>query len=71
MFRIILSFVLTIFLFAGLLGTAAIMFESSNKNDKNVMALVSEKKDTRPSIKEIEFVTASNNYPFTYPESVK
>jgi hypothetical protein len=66
MFRVILSFILTLFLFAGLIGTADIMFNGNVKiNNQNVIAQVSEKKDTRLSIKEIETVTATNNYPFT------
>ena len=65
MFRVILSFVLTVFLFASLIGTANFMFKSKNVNTTNVIAQVSEKKDTRLSIKEIESVTASSNFQFT------
>jgi len=65
MFRVILSFVLTVFLFASLIGTANFMFKSKNVNTQNVIAQVSEKKDTRLSIKEIESVTASSNFQFT------
>lgn len=65
MFRIILSFVLTLFLFAGLIGTANFMFNSTKLIDNDMIAQVSEKKDTRLSIKEIESVTASDNYRFT------
>jgi len=65
MFRVILSFVLTVFLFASLIGTANFMFKSENVNTTNVIAQVSEKKDTRLSIKEIESVTASSNFQFT------
>jgi hypothetical protein len=71
MFRVILSFILTLFLFAGLIGTANIMFSSSNINDKNVIAQVSEKKDNRLSIREIESVTATDNYRFTYSNSLR
>ena len=65
MFRVILSLVLTVFLFASLIGTANFMFKSKNVNTQNVIAQVSEKKDTRLSIKEIESVTASSNFQFT------
>jgi len=65
MFRILISFVLTVFLFAGILGTANYMFNSSNLGDQNVIAQLSEKKDTRLSIKEIEFISSSTNFPFT------
>ncbi len=71
MFRVILSFVLTIFLFAGILGTASVMFETTDNNNKNVTALISEKKDKRLSIKEIESVTAEDNYRFTYAGALK
>ncbi|MBP9583340.1 MAG: hypothetical protein KBE38_14360 [Ignavibacterium sp.] len=71
MFRVILSFVLTLFLFASLIGTANIMFESSAANDKYVTAQVSEKKDNRLSIKEIESVTATSNYRFTYVNALR
>ena len=46
----------------GLIGTAIIMFNSANVNAQNVIAQVSEKKDTRLSIKEIESITASDNF---------
>lgn len=65
MFRVILSFVLTLFLFAGIIGTANIMFEPSSSNDVFITAQVSEKKDNRLSIKEIEAETAANNFRFT------
>ena len=65
MFRVILSFVLTVFLFASLIGTANYMFKSENVDTQNIIAQVSEKKDTRLSIKEIESVTASDNFRFT------
>ena len=65
MFRVILSFVLTVFLFASLIGTANYMFKSENVDAQNIIAQVSEKKDTRLSIKEIESVTASDNFRFT------
>lgn len=71
MFRVILSFILTLFLFAGLIGTADIMFSTSKQNDQNVIAQVSEKKDNKLSIKEIETVTATDNYRFTYSNSLR
>ncbi|MEO8231821.1 MAG: hypothetical protein ABI638_06040 [Ignavibacteriota bacterium] len=71
MFRVILSFVLTLFLFAGLIGTANIMFQSSGTNDKYIIAQVSEKKDIRLSVKEIESVTAVSNYRFTYVNALR
>lgn len=53
------------FLFAGLIGTANVLFDSSEISDQKVIAQFSEKKDTRLSIKEIESVTASSNFYFT------
>ena len=65
MFRIILTFILTVFLFAGLIGTASELFKSSYSTEQKVIALVSEKKDNRLSIKEIETITAFDNFSFT------
>ena len=71
MFRVILSFVLTLFLFASLIGTAKIMFKSSAANDKYVSAQASEKKDNRLSIKEIESETATSNFRFTSANALR
>ena len=65
MYRILISFVLMVFLFAGLIGTANVLFNHSDLKAQNVIAQVSEKKDTRLSIKEIETITASGNFRFT------
>lgn len=65
MFRILISFVLTAFLFAGLIGTANVLINHSDLKTQNVIAQISEKKDTRLSIKEIESMTASSNFRFT------
>jgi hypothetical protein len=71
MFRIIISFVLTMFLFVGLIGTANFMFKSRDLDTQHVIAQISEKKDTRLSIKEIESITASSNYQFTYVNALR
>ena len=71
MFRVILSFILTLFLFAGLIGTANFMFSTSNEDEHYIAAQVFEKKDNKPSIKEIESVTAANNYRFTSANAVR
>jgi len=65
MFRILISFVLTVFLFAGIIGTANVLINHSDLKAQNVIAQISEKKDTRLSIKEIESITASGNFRFT------
>ena len=44
MFRIILSFILIMFLFVGLIGTANVLFKTSELNDQKVIAQLSEKK---------------------------
>jgi len=71
MFRIILSFILIVFLYAGLIGTANVFFKTSKSSDQNVMAQLSERKDIRLSIKEIESITSTNNYPFTLANALK
>ena len=70
-FRILLSFVLTVFLFAGLIGTASVLINHSDLKAQNVIAQVSEKKDTRLSIKEIESITASDNFRFTSENALR
>lgn len=71
MFRILLSFVLTVFLFAGLIGTASVLINQTDLKAQNVIAQVSEKKDTRLSIKEIESITASDNFRFTSENALR
>lgn len=71
MLRVISSFGLTIFLFATLLGTANILFASQNSDEQNVSAKVSEKIDSRLSIKEIEVISADNNYYFTAENALR
>jgi hypothetical protein len=41
MFRILLSFVLTVFLFAGLIGTAGVLMNHSDLKSQNVIAQIS------------------------------
>ena len=71
MFRIILSFILILFLFGGLIGTANVLFKTSELNDQKVIAQLSEKKDSRLSIKEIETITASGNLHFTSANALR
>jgi hypothetical protein len=71
MFRIIICFVLIVFLFAGLIGTANFMFNSQKLNDMNIIAQVSEKTDSRLSIKEIEILTSSRNFYFTSANALR
>lgn len=71
MFRTLISFVLTVFLFIGIIGTANYMFSSVKPNDQFVIAQISEKVDSRLSIKEIEFITASDNLKFTKENALR
>lgn len=71
MFRIILSFILILFLFGGLIGTASVLFKTSELNDQKVIAQLSEKKDSRLSIREIESITASGNLYFTSANAIR
>ncbi len=71
MFRILISFVLTVFLFVGLIGTANVLINHSDLKAQNVIAQISEKKETRLSIKEIETITASSNFRFTSANALR
>ncbi len=71
MFRVILSFILTLFLFVGLIGAANVLFQQNNSGDQKVIAQLLEKKDMKLSIKEIESLTASSNFYFTSENSLK
>lgn len=71
MFRVIICFVLIVFLFAGIIGTANLMFDTQKVNDLNIIAQVSEKIDSRLSIKEIENLTSSNNFYFTASNALR
>ena len=71
MFRVILSFLLILFLFVGLIGTTDVLFQTNNSGDQKVIAQLSEKKNNKLSIKEIESLTASNNFYFTSANSLK
>jgi hypothetical protein len=71
MFRILAPFIITVFLFLGIVATANLLLTSENYNDINVVAQISEKKDPRLTIKEIESVTSSNNYHFTSSNALR
>jgi hypothetical protein len=47
------------------------MFSSVKTNDQFVIAQISEKVDSRLSIKEIEFITASDNLKFTKENALR
>jgi len=65
MFRIIISFILIVFLFAGIIGTANLLFKPKPPSDITITADMYVKDDNKLSIKEIEEISAANNYYFT------
>ncbi|HQF42167.1 MAG TPA: hypothetical protein PK073_04565 [Ignavibacteriaceae bacterium] len=71
MFRIIISIVLIIFLFGGIIGTATQYLKPKPPSNIIITADMYIKKDSRLSIKEIEKLTAEENYIFTYSNSLK
>jgi hypothetical protein len=70
-FRIILLFVLTGFLFLSILGTADILFSNNGKEGTNLIAQSSETSVKKLTIKQIETISAINNLYFTYNNALK
>jgi hypothetical protein len=60
-----------VFLYAGLIGTANVFFKTSKSSDQTIIAQLSERKDKRLSIKEIESITSANNYSFTSTNALR
>lgn len=71
MFRILITFIITAFLFIGILSTADSIYKSDLKNTKELSVQVKMIEPTRPSIKEIDRITADNNYYFTSENSLR
>lgn len=71
MFRILITFIITAFLFIGILSTADSIYKSDLKNTKELSVQVKMIEPTRPSIKEIDRITADNNYYFTSKNSLR
>ncbi len=71
MFRILLTFAITAFLFIGILSTADSIYKSDLKNTRELNVKVNIIEQTRPSIKEIDRITADNNYSFTSKNSLR
>ena len=71
MFRILASFILTSFLFIGILGTADLLLNPDNESEKTLTVQISKDETVRDSIKEIEKITANNNYSFTSKNSLR
>lgn len=71
MFRIILLFLLTIFLFLSILGTADVLFSTRGKAGINLIAQSSETAVKKLTIKQIETISAVNNLHFTYNNALR
>lgn len=71
MFRILITFLVTAFLFVGILSTADSIYKSDSKNTKEITAKVYIVEQTRPSMKDIDRITADNNYYFTSKNSIR
>lgn len=71
MFRILASFILTSFLFIGILSTADLLLNPDSDNEKTLTVQISKDETVRDSIKEIEKITANNNYSFTSKNSLR
>jgi len=71
MIRILISVILTAFLFIGILSTANLLLESKNKSEVKLITQTFEKNLERSSIREIETITSNNNYPFTSKNALR
>ncbi len=71
MIRILISVILTAFLFIGILSTANLLLESNNESEVKLIAQTFEKNLERSSIREIETITADNNYSFTSKNALR
>lgn len=71
MFRILLAFILTAFLFISIVSTARVLFSSNARSTKNLIVQATDYETTRASIKEIDKITANNNSYFTSKNSLR
>jgi hypothetical protein len=71
MFRILLSFILTVFLFIGILSTANYFFSTDFANKQEIYLQPVKTEIDRLTIKEIDLRTAEENFYFTSKNSVK
>ena len=71
MFRVLLSFVLTAFLFMGILTTTGNLISESRNSVRNVDIQQIKQESGRISMREIETISASYNYSFTYKNALK
>lgn len=71
MIRILITFIITAFLFVGILTTADSIYKSDLKNTRKINVKINIVEQTRPSIKDIDKITANNNYYFTSKNSIR
>lgn len=71
MIRILISVILTTFLFIGILSTANLLLESKNESEVKLIAQIFENNLERSSIRKIESITADNNYSFTSKNALR
>ncbi len=71
MFRVIISFVLTLFLFVGIIGTASFIFSGNRNSEQNLVLQSTDKSFERISIREIETISATNNLRFTSKNALR
>lgn len=71
MFRVIISFVLTLFLFVGIIGTASFIFSGKRNSEQNLVLQSTDKSFERISIREIETISATNNLRFTSKNALR
>jgi hypothetical protein len=69
--RTFLALILTIFLFAGILGSASEIFIFAGEKKGLLSAKFSNDDIKKPSIKEIEDISSKNNLRFTIYNSIK
>jgi hypothetical protein len=65
MFRILISLLLIAFLFVGIISTADVLLNSEISSEKIINTNYLANASPRDSIKEIEILTANENYSFT------
>ena len=71
MFRILTSFILFTFLFIGIISTANMFFTLDEQSEKGLKVHVTNIESSRITIKEIDKVSANNNYRFTLKNSLR
>lgn len=71
MIRILITFIIMAFLFVGILTTADSIYKSDLKNTREINVKINIVEQTRPSIKDIDRITANNNYYFTSKNSIR